>query len=181
MICGGGLLAAVALFGSGQADAASLLSGNVSITNNYPTFAAVFAGPVSGPTVDGINLVGFTFTFTNNTITYTTPYSGPYNTYGPGGYNGFELTFTGVPTITGVSLDPASQTFNPPTGLMFSSNTVDIAFNGGMEVPGQSSIIDVATGVPEPATWAMLLLGVGLVGAGLRVARLKDGSAPTAA
>ena len=29
-------------------------------------------------------------------------------------------------------------------------------------------------GVPEPATWAMMLLGAGLVGGGLRMARRKD-------
>ncbi len=35
--------------------------------------------------------------------------------------------------------------------------------------------------VPEPATWAMMLLGVGAIGAGLRMARRKDGMALTAA
>jgi hypothetical protein len=34
------------------------------------------------------------------------------------------------------------------------------------------------TGVPEPATWAMMLLGVGMVGAGMRMAR-KERSALT--
>jgi PEP-CTERM motif len=35
--------------------------------------------------------------------------------------------------------------------------------------------------VPEPATWAMMLLGVGMVGGGLRMARRKDEMALTAA
>jgi len=36
-------------------------------------------------------------------------------------------------------------------------------------------------GVPEPATWAMTLLGIGMVGGGLRMARRKDAVALTAA
>jgi hypothetical protein len=35
--------------------------------------------------------------------------------------------------------------------------------------------------VPEPATWAMMLLGVGMIGAGLRLARRKNDKALTAA
>jgi hypothetical protein len=35
--------------------------------------------------------------------------------------------------------------------------------------------------VPEPSTWAMMLLGVGVVGAGLRMARRKDAMASSAA
>ena len=35
-------------------------------------------------------------------------------------------------------------------------------------------------GVPEPATWAMMFLGVGMIGAGLRMARLRDSMAPPA-
>ncbi|HXQ16952.1 MAG TPA: PEPxxWA-CTERM sorting domain-containing protein [Caulobacteraceae bacterium] len=37
--------------------------------------------------------------------------------------------------------------------------------------------ISVTGGVPEPATWAMMLLGVGLVGAGMRMARPKTSAA----
>jgi hypothetical protein len=35
--------------------------------------------------------------------------------------------------------------------------------------------------VPEPATWAMMLLGVGMIGAGLRTARRKNDMALAAA
>ena len=33
---------------------------------------------------------------------------------------------------------------------------------------------NIGVAVPEPATWAMMLLGVGMIGAGLRVARRKN-------
>jgi hypothetical protein len=41
--------------------------------------------------------------------------------------------------------------------------------------------ISVTNGVPEPATWAMMLLGVGFVGAGMRVSRQKTEAAADAA
>ncbi len=151
------------------ANASSLLSGSVSVTNNSPTLSDVTIGPVSGPTSDGIDLDGFGFSFTADTITYTDGYDGSYTSVGPSGFNGFVLTFTGVPTITGVSLDPSSQTVNPPTSLSFTGDEVFIEFDGGNQVAGQTSIIDVTTSsVPEPGAWAMMLLGFGGVGARLR-------------
>jgi hypothetical protein len=41
--------------------------------------------------------------------------------------------------------------------------------------------ISYAGGVPEPATWAVMLLGFGLIGGGLRMARRKDEMTLTAA
>ncbi len=158
-----------ALLVTPPANASSLLSGNVSVTNNSPTLSDVVGGPVSGPTSDGIDLNGFVFSFTADTITYTDGYDGSYTSVGPGGFNGFVLSFAGVPTITGVSLDPSSQTINPPTSLSFTSDQVFIEFNGGTQVAGQTSIIDVtASSVPEPAAWAMMLLSFAGLGAGLR-------------
>ncbi len=152
------------------ADAASLLSGDVTITNNSPTLSDIIIGPVSGPTASGIYLGGFTFSFTPDTITYTDGYDGAYTSVGPGGFNGFVLTFSGTPTITGISLDPLSQTENPPTSLWSTSDQVFIEFNGGTQIAGQTSIIDVATSaVPEPGAWALILIGFAGLGAALRL------------
>jgi hypothetical protein len=41
--------------------------------------------------------------------------------------------------------------------------------------------VQVASGTPEPASWAMMLLGVGMIGSGLRVARRKITAPATAA
>jgi hypothetical protein len=51
-----------------------------------------------------------------------------------------------------------------PPGLSFTSDS-----------PGFLS------GIPEPSTWAMMLIGIGLIGGGLRMARRKTGMALTAA
>jgi hypothetical protein len=43
-----------------------------------------------------------------------------------------------------------------------------------------SGALQVSVAVPEPATWAMILIGAGMIGAGLRLARRKDDIALTA-
>jgi hypothetical protein len=43
------------------------------------------------------------------------------------------------------------------------------------------SFVTTPGGVPEPLAWSMMLLGVALIGGGLRVARRKDEMVPTTA
>jgi hypothetical protein len=78
-----------------------------------------------------------------------------------------------------------SQQFDVSTGcsgfcadLFGSASSVAPAFFDE-NIPVTESL--TITAVPEPATWAMLLLGVGMVGAGLRMARRKGDFAPSAA
>jgi hypothetical protein len=72
-----------------------------------------------------------------------------------------------------------------PAGVNFSGTAESIAFSG---VENQIVFDDVTFGsstvgggVPEPATWAMMLLGVGMIGTGLRTMRRKNDMALTAA
>jgi hypothetical protein len=44
-----------------------------------------------------------------------------------------------------------------------------------------AGIVSLALAVPEPATWAMMLLGVGMIGGGLRLTRRKNASGFAAA
>jgi hypothetical protein len=162
---------------TGEASAADLLSGSVTVTNNGPTLSTVFGTPGSGPTTGAVDTNGFIFTFTGNTITYTDAYNGAYNSVGPTlpAFNGFILTFSGVPTISGVTLDPSSQ--QTPT-LWSNANQVFVEFNGGAQVAGATSIFDVSfsSGTPEPATWAVMLVGIGGLGAAMRGSRSKPSS-----
>jgi hypothetical protein len=170
------------------AQAADLLSGDVTAGNYSPNLSTLVGSLVTGPTTSPIVVQGFSFAFTADTITYTDPYNGKYADPGPGGFNGFVLKFSGIPAITGVWLDPNSQRMNPPTDLIFNSDTIFVAFDGGNQVAGQQSLIDVSfdnSAVPEPAPWAMMIAGFGISGGALRrqrtLARSTDKSAAKSA
>ena len=94
---------------------------------------------------------------------------------------GFQFIFSSGVDITGVSVDPASAAdflpndTAPHDGLQLLSPTrivVDVA--GDLPGVGDKLILDVTTGggpppVPEPSTWALMLLGfAGLGFAGWR-------------
>jgi hypothetical protein len=56
----------------------------------------------------------------------------------------------------------------------------DIAAGSSNNYGGDQGTFNISA-VPEPASWAMVLLGVGLIGGGLRVARRNDDMARAAA
>jgi hypothetical protein len=56
-----------------------------------------------------------------------------------------------------------------------------LAENPGYSLDFSPAVGNSPSGVPEPATWATMLLGVGMIGAGLRMARRKNDIALTAA
>jgi hypothetical protein len=63
--------------------------------------------------------------------------------------------------VTGIGVFALNQFVNVPTsgGLLTFSRSGDVLFTG---------VVDGTPAIPEPATWAMLIAGFGLVGAGLR-------------
>jgi hypothetical protein len=81
-----------------------------------------------------------------------------------GGYAGpLNFTITGS-GLTLASLSTATNTFGGQS-VLFAADTIALTgvtgtIGGG--IPGS---------VPEPATWAMMILGFGMVGAGLRMSR----------
>ena len=95
--------------------------------------------------------------------------------YSPDPFNGYILTILSGAPITGVSVDAAST--ESVAALSFTPTSVSINMEG-VVIPftGAEAIIDVTTAtaavtaaVPEPSTWAMMLLGfAGLAFAGWR-------------
>jgi hypothetical protein len=94
-----------------------------------------------------------------------------------GEFSGYVFTFIGAPDITKVTVDSASSPdFRPvlPGGLTFTATTISVNVNGDNLSVGDQLILDVTAGggpppVPEPSTWALMLLGfVGLGFAGWR-------------
>ena len=158
--------------GGAPATAADLLSGVVHITNAVPTIADIYNDvQVTGPTTSSLDLSGsgYQFSFTKDTITFVNPYGpGVYGWPDPASFNGFILTFSGVPDITAVVNDPASQL--TPFSLTSNATTIYLNLKDVYRYPGQTTILDVSfqNAVPEPAAWMMMLVGVAAIGAASR-------------
>ncbi len=85
----------------------------------------------------------------------------------PDVFAGFGFVFFGDVDITNVTVDPASG-FSPVAGgLTFAATDIFVNLVGEAPSIGAALILDVTTGtpaVPEPSTWAMGLIGFGLMG-----------------
>lgn len=119
---------------------------------------------------------GTSLTTANNLLagqTFTATPSGcsaPFNTFGTGStgiYGASDLTFGG--TCTGM-YDTLSSTVNTVAGLSYTlsfSLTSSAAGSTGLRI-SEGVLANDTGAVPEPATWAMMLLGFGAIGAALR-------------
>jgi hypothetical protein len=91
------------------------------------------------------------------------------------GYGADPLTFT----APGVSTDytvagTAWKTYQ--TSFVADSTSDVLTFAGAVQTGDTSVGLDAITvAVPEPATWAMMLIGFGMVGCALRARRRQDG------
>jgi hypothetical protein len=152
----------------GPPDCSPVPIGPIPVTSGvppeFPAGTLVFDGSLA---ISGSQII-WTATLPEN---YATP-------VGPGAFNGFALAFTGAPTITDVTLDPASTILpvpfiGPPVSSSsgFSFNADNVMFNlaGDSVKADQQLILDVQT-VPEPAS--VVLLGTVLLG-GLAFLRRK--------
>jgi hypothetical protein len=152
---------------TGTTVSASLLFPNTSTTyapNTGPATATVSGetefpvgtfSPAFGSIDVGANF--FTF-FTNQSAQYSTA-----------DFNGFRLDF--ARPILSASL-AAGNTFSGGT-VTFSGNSVFLNVSGLNAVDGQFATVNVSA-VPEPATWAMMIGGFGMVGGAMRSARRKQ-------
>ena len=148
---------------------ADLIGSNVTGTLYYPDLSTVYAGPV-GPVVVGAGIefpsLAFdgTLDITGTQIIWTATLA---ENYGPGTFNGFDLLFTGAPTITNVTVD--GSTTLSPVSFSFSGNDVKLNLAGLSATAGQKTVLDIQTtvsAVPEPTSVILLLttlLGVAFV------------------
>jgi hypothetical protein len=77
-----------------------------------------------------------------------------------GTFDGYVFTFEGAPTITAVSLDPASTL--TPASVSFTGNSVLIN-NADLALTPQSRVLLNVSVVPEPASVALMMAGMGML------------------
>jgi hypothetical protein len=189
--------AAVALFAASAASAATMdfqfdaANSGISISNNHTicfgscALSASLMTPFSGLSLSQGQSQTFDFALFNigrgfgggsadvtATLAFTVPDAGPATTGGHGVYG----TFGGLITAGGLTWsDPVQQfttadgskftvTFNDLTGVTFGNNAIDT-----VTITADS----IAAAVPEPSVWAMLIIGMGMIGAALRRKPLK--------
>ena len=119
-----------------------------------------------------------------NTITFASGTSAfgldLFQNFGGGSQSGSPASFL-------ISLFDASNSligaFNPfvaPNGgSFFGVTSSDVIFSAQVSQPGGYAVVDnvrfgsVSAAVPEPATWALLLIGFGFIGGAMRIRRRK--------
>lgn len=143
-----------------DANSVALDGGNATVN---PTASFVF--PTGTPNV--------TATISGTQIVLTFDAAGSYN---PASFSGIRLTDLTKSDITGFSLASISGiTGFDSSDLLFTSNSLSLNLQG-IDVSGSTATIiaNISSGaVPEPASWAMMVAGFGLVGAGVRASRKR--------
>lgn len=147
----------------------SLYEGSVTLDPAACSTAGVFTqgtATVADPLVE-VNLVGVgtrTVNFGGNTITITyASVTSPSDDL---------FVFTGFTGITGLTLASAD-----PLGIASVFNATSIGLQITNPLEDGVVVFNVATAngaVPEPASWAMMLLGFGAVGSAMRAAKRRQ-------
>jgi len=160
------------------ASSAQFAGDTVNATYIYPTSGSVYQN-LGSQVVSPIA----TFTFANGIAATVNSSSilldlSP-NNFGAASFNGAVFTDLTQSNIIGASLDASSNLAGfDASRLTFSSNSVSFNFQGLSEFPQSLVRANVQFGgavgaVPEPATWAMILVGFGGIGIAARSRRFR--------
>lgn len=153
-------------------------SGSGTVATAYPTANGVVMSYQHFPAFSGSwQLVG--------TATRTGAFTFEYDS--EGFYSFFNVragatAFSGANTITLYNAGPVNCCSSPSNGFRYTGSvTMDLVagqqfgfrLNGShgdsaQTLNGRFSVLDVTAAVPEPATWALLILGFGAVGGAMR-------------
>ncbi len=154
---------AAALFGSavtaGSATAAPLLYNFTATAAEYPSFSFNID---SNPSSFNMGAYSFMVNVQNYTVNGALASAAPgFTFYTPadgGGFNSPTASYFGQQLFSGTLVAPTLLTGN---FTLFSNNSLSTALG----------TLSVTSAVPEPATWAMMLVGFGMVGATARYRR----------
>lgn len=160
---------------------AGLLGSTVNVSAYFPDIVSIYENPGNAVVTNDVEYLSGAYDIYNtswevdvqdNRITITDvlgiglPFSGA-------DFNGFVLRVISGPAITSASINNSSTIV--PVNAQVSGGSLFINLAGVGQQPFGTAIIDVSTAggvVPEPGTWALMLIGFGGLGAVLRRRRL---------
>jgi hypothetical protein len=138
---------------------------------------------VATPNVDNLgsfSLTGSPFTYTGETFQLRVTFTAPPGT--------IPATWVETALLTGAVTSVSNGALfidfdNGPTHFTFDGGSFDLFINDVDLTPGGSIALSGRTvgqiaAIPEPATWAMMLIGFGAVGVAMR-RRKRNGMTPT--
>lgn len=159
--------AALSMMAAIPAHAASFLGDTVDLTYVLPSFSIDNGHKVVSPTATFLDAVGtVTVTVASNTITIQPIINGGVFTDDP--FNGIVLTDLTHSTITGATVAPSStEPGFTQSDISFTGDTVSVNLSNLESSTSQAFVLDVSF-VPEPASWALMIVGLAGLGAALR-------------
>ncbi|MEO8122839.1 MAG: PEPxxWA-CTERM sorting domain-containing protein [Burkholderiales bacterium] len=162
----GGLVAVGMLAVSGAAQAG--FDGNtISADYLYSDIGTVYQALGSAVVGAGVEFssFGISLDLSDTQITMSRPGE---ITFLPGTFNGWRFydATDNLPAITGVTVNGATTISGfDNSRVSFDADHVWVNFVDLADANDFYAVVDVAFAVPEPATWAMMLAGLGMVGA----------------
>ena len=165
--------AGLALAASGSAHAQGLLGDTVNLTYFFPDLSSPFeddGNQAVSPQASFVSFGQIATTVNANSIDSGNSIVGGLSFTGAS-FNGVVITDLTHSNIIGVTIDAASNMGGfDLSRVSFTGNSVSLNFSGLITDTGTQAIVDIQTrgGVPEPATWAMMISGFGLLGAAAR-------------
>jgi hypothetical protein len=164
--------AALSMMATFPAHAAGFLGDTVDLTYDFPTLGSVFdnnGNKVVSPTATFSTIGPLTVKVTADTITVQ-PDTAP-SVFVNDSFNGIVLTDLTKSKISDVTV--ASSSTEPgftSSDFTFTSNSVTVNFAGLSASTSHAFVLDVSF-VPEPASWALMIVGFAGLGAALRHGR----------
>ena len=137
----------------------------------------VGTGVESTVNVEDVTFIDVDFGASSLVVTFNTVLSGP--TWNSVPFNGLLFSGPGVGLITSASLISTTMGGFDNSRITLSGGQLGLNWNGLSYVDGTEIRIDFGV-VPEPASWAMLIAGFGMVGAAARHRRIARAAAQAA-
>lgn len=159
-------------FASSGAQASADLSGDsIHVFYDFPTLGTIYQdqGLLTVPG-NGALFANVVYSASGTQISISTNSIGA--AWQPGSFNGLVFdVVSGSPDITGITLDPSSTATQASiSDASFTSSSATFNFQSELWQPNTGVVYDLTFGtagvgaVPEPSTWAMMILGFAGIG-----------------